>query len=581
MPSQGCRHLILSARRATISLLWFALAVALHPIPAALAAEETELPSPSISACKYASLRFSHVDDIFAGCSKDSDGDSAAGGMETDAHQEVGASGDEFSERLSDAYLRAAWEQTIMHGWDMAEKIEAGEGLWSSMQVESGGGDSAFVIGDHEYRDSEDDETMPSRSAISAAYPFLVCSRTDDDSSGYDNLRQILPTLGAVTSSVVVLSNQPKESCFIVSTTAAAARKVAVSRRDMTILPLTDVMKVDAGIIDDVCLDDRWSVPLAPMMDEPKDSTSTWERKIRVGLRPGLGGTTEKTIELAKNMLRDIQQMAREGNRQRRLLGEDIVNSDEPDREQVTAFGSVKDAFSVTAPDMIANVFGRALMEGETPAHVSYWSRALAEGIESDTGCSEMFEALSVEARVGNAGFDLLLNPLKGKNNFASNGASSAGNAACVCSLIAALSTHPNTLEVSTNRPIKLHNQLAQHIVQAGRPNQTPFFDVGLTGKNQIVSVSDTGLSTSHCYFRNSKNANDGGDIFNGVSSALLPAVLFVPLSLWFSNSLIIILSLYFLRIGICRPERWCITTIPTLMIMMHTPAMEPTWRGR
>ena len=125
-----------------------------------------------------------------------------------------------------------------------------------------------------------------------------------------------------------------------------------------------------------------------------------------------------------------------------------------------------------------------------------------------------------MEARIGNTGFDLLLNPLKGKN-VASDEASSASNAACVCSLIAALSIHPNTLEISANRPIKLHNQLAQHIVQSGRPKETPFFEVGLTGKNQIVSVSDTGLSTSHCYFRNSENANDRGNIFNGVSFAL------------------------------------------------------------
>ena len=453
----------------------------------------------------------------------DDDGDTVAAGdgIGTDALPEG-----EYSERISDSYQRTAWEQTIMHGWDMAEKIESGESSWSSVQVDSGGSNSIFVIGDHEHTDSEDGEAnggarttvTRSPSAISRAYPFLVCSRTDNDSSGYDNVHEILPLLGAVTSSVVVLANRPRESCFIVSTTAAAARKVAVSRRDMTILPLTDVMKLDAGIIDDVCLDDRWTVPLAPSKDGSQESENTWERKVRVGLRPGLGGTTEKILELANSMVQEIQQMAREGNRQRRALKEDAFSSDGPE-EQVTAFASVTDSFSVTAPNVITKVFGRNLAEGQTPAHVSYWSRALAEGIESETGCNQMFEALSVEARVGNTGFDILLNPLRGENNFASDQASSAGNAACVCSLIAALSVHPNTLEVSANRPIKLHNQLAQHIVQAGRPNQTPFFDVGLTGKNQIVSVSDTGLSTSHCYFRNSKDKNDQGNIFNGVSS--------------------------------------------------------------
>ena len=480
----------LSARRTAVSLLWVALAAAL-PIPAALAAEEMELPSPSMSACKYSSLRFSHIDDIFDGCSKDDDGGGATtGDIGTDAHQGGGgttSSNDEFSERMSDSYQRAAWEQTIMHGWDMAEKIESGESPWSSVQVDSVGSNSVFVIGDHEYRDSEDDKPKP-LSAISAAYPFLVCSRTDNDSSGYDNLHEVLPLLGAVTSSVSVLSNRPRESCFIVSTTAAAARAVAVSRKDLTVLPLTDVMKLDAGIIEDVCLDDRWTVPLAPSNGGSKDDVSTWERKIRVGLRPGLGGTTEQVKELANSMVQEIQQMAKEGNRRRQLLGNDAESTEQsvPKEHSDTFRSSVADAFSVTAPTMITKIFGRALAEKEeVPAHVSYWSRALAEGIESDAGCSEMFEALSVEVRIGNTGFDLLLNPLKGEN-FASDEASSASNAACVCSLIAALSIHPNTLEISANRPIKLHNQLAQHIVQSGRPKERPSSRWALPGKTKL-----------------------------------------------------------------------------------------------
>ena len=332
----------LSVRRTAVSLLWVALAAAL-PIPGALAAEETELPSPSMSACKYSSLRFSHIDDIFDGCSKD------AGDIGTDAHQGGGgtsSSNDEFSERMSDSYQRAAWEQTIMHGWEMAEKIESGESTWSSVQVDSVGGNSVFVIGDHEYRDSEDEKPKP-LSAISAAYPFLVCSKTDNDSSGYDNLHEILPLLGAVTSSVGVLSNRPRESCFIVSTTAAAARQVAVSRKDLTVLPLTDVMKLDAGIIEDVCLDARWTVPLAPSNGGSKDDASTWERKIRVGLRPGLGGTTEQVKELANSMVQEIQQMAKEGNRRRQLLGNDAESIEQiaPKEHSDTFRCSVADTF--------------------------------------------------------------------------------------------------------------------------------------------------------------------------------------------------------------------------------------------
>ena len=153
-----------------------------------------------------------------------------------------------------------------------------------------------------------------------------------------------------------------------------------------------------------------------------------------------------------------------------------------------------------------------------------------------------MFDSISIESRFGKTGFDVILNPLGGQNygNFSSTSASSS-KAECVCSLIAALSAHPDTLEVSANQPIELHNLQAQHLIQSGRPQaQTPFFDVGLTGKGQIVSVSDTGLSMTHCYFKNNE-AGDNGDIFDGVS-----CVYFVLPSFFHSfTSVPIYLSIY------------------------------------
>lgn len=286
------------------------------------------------------------------------------------------------------------------------------------------------------------------------------------------------------------------------------------------------IMKLDSGIIQNVCLNDEWAVPTFPLTQKDTangDNDNTWERKIRIGLRPGLGGTIEKVDELANQMVVEIQHMAKEGNRQRKLrqgvrIGEEENGTGNGGhvKDQSTK-RSVRDFFSATAPTMVPKVFGRrSLAENEVPSHHKFWSRTLDEGIESDDGCIDMFEALSIEARFSNTGFDLILNPLGGQN-YANNGTSSASNSACVCSLIAALSVHPNTLDVSANRPIELHNLQAQHLVQSGKPlAQTPFFDVGLTGRGEIVSVSDTGLSMSHCYFKNNV-AGNRGNVFNGV----------------------------------------------------------------
>ena len=189
---------------------------------AAATEDRNDYPAPPISACKYSQLRFSHIDDIFGACRKD-DGDTDLVG--TDALWEEEEANEES---IADTYKRAAWEFTVSHGWEMAESLTTGG---DSLQT-----DSAFVIGEKEERDS--DAVGP---GIDAAYPFLVCSQTETALSGYDNLRDLLPMIGAISGDVAVLSNKPKESCFMVSTTAPSARNAAVSWPNLMVLPMTDV----------------------------------------------------------------------------------------------------------------------------------------------------------------------------------------------------------------------------------------------------------------------------------------------------------------------------------------------------
>jgi subtilisin family serine protease len=55
---------------------------------------------------------------------------------------------------------------------------------------------------------------------------------------------------------------------------------------------------------------------------------------------------------------------------------------------------------------------------------------------------------------------------------------------------------------------VQATNLEAQWITQSGITEDRPFFDVGLTGKDQVVAVSDSGLDVDSCYF-----INDGGDV--------------------------------------------------------------------
>jgi len=47
--------------------------------------------------------------------------------------------------------------------------------------------------------------------------------------------------VGAISSDVTVLSNGPKESCFMLSANAASAHNAAVSLPNLLVLPMTDV----------------------------------------------------------------------------------------------------------------------------------------------------------------------------------------------------------------------------------------------------------------------------------------------------------------------------------------------------
>ena len=213
------------------------LQLSLHNAVFSAAEEDGEFPLPPISPCKYSHLRFSHIDDIFGSCDRDQQGNDGRG------YDSVGVDSllkdDRGSESIVDAYQRAAWEFTVSHGWDMAERVQKAD---ASAQVET---DSAFLIGQKESYD--DDATAPS--VIKAGYPFLVCIHTDIATSGYNNIRDMLPVIGVVSSDVTVLSNRPRESCFLVSTTAVAARKVAMSRPDFTVIPMTDVRIINIPFI--------------------------------------------------------------------------------------------------------------------------------------------------------------------------------------------------------------------------------------------------------------------------------------------------------------------------------------------
>ena len=76
----------------------------------------------------------------------------------------------------------------------------------------------------------------------------------------------------------------------------------------------------------------------------------------------------------------------------------------------------------------------------------------------------------------------------------------------CAMGFLAALSMNPKVASISLDSPIEAYNTEAQWIIQSAKEGERPWFDMGLSGQGQIVSISDSGLDVDNCYF----NDNSG-----------------------------------------------------------------------
>lgn len=73
-----------------------------------------------------------------------------------------------------------------------------------------------------------------------------------------------------------------------------------------------------------------------------------------------------------------------------------------------------------------------------------------------------------------------------------------------------AMAAAPEICYIERIVPIETNNEDAQWSSQSNTLCDFPFFDSGLTGKNQIVSLSDTGIDLKSCYFKDNKYMNFG-----------------------------------------------------------------------
>lgn len=78
-----------------------------------------------------------------------------------------------------------------------------------------------------------------------------------------------------------------------------------------------------------------------------------------------------------------------------------------------------------------------------------------------------------------------------------------------IIAIVAYLATLPDIVYVEPSPVVTLLNWNSAGIVQSGTSTIAPLWAAGLTGKGQVVGVSDTGLDVTNCYFR--QTAGGGG----------------------------------------------------------------------
>ncbi len=411
------------------------------------------------------------------------------------------------------------WDDIVQHGWDV----------------------SRLSTNDENRRKTKRRLYQDSSKFKEAKYPFLLCSHSSRPKSAYRRLQPIMNLTNACMEDISVVRNDPKSTCYHVFMEYDIALKIKenfsetkIEGKDYsdryTVLPMTDLMKIQYNTIKLVS-DDKWTVP-------PKNSTSPddWERRIRIGLSSGfLRGSSctnnnnnddDLISNIAMNVIQDIKSMStpkQNTANTRRRMNKEGYNFDDSSTAAVS-MSRISEKFSLTTKGDAAPSYdeqersvkgsrskvrrSRRNLKMNSIKKENIWSRALELGLEADHSCKDMFNTMKIYPHFCNAGFDIVLNPTNhsyyndGIEEFLPTEDSSASNINCILSFIMALSTNPLVLSIESDAgPVLENDYESQWITQTKVRGSLPLHDIGIKGKNQVISIIDSGLDINHKYF--------------------------------------------------------------------------------
>ena len=249
--------------------------------------------------------------------------------------------------------------------------------------------------------------------------------------------------------------------------------------------------------------------------EQESDDSSVENKHVIFSLIPPFN-----TMGDAMAVIQDLIVMAKNGQRRRRrMTADEHEEQDGAQKNNNRQHGrklrqlSIQDAFSIT-------------QSGGDHSTSSYhnWSRIISRGLESEQeqhSCVSILENIVLESSFRSSfEFPLVTSLTDVGSKTKTTTSSSSPDPECIASIVAGLSVHPNVVNVGIlSKTVQLDNAKAQWVVQGDFETKNtgvrkrPFFDAGLDGSGQVVSVSDTGLDVDNCYF---KDQRGDGSSFSG-----------------------------------------------------------------
>ena len=360
--------------------------------------------------------------------------------------------------------------------------LQAFQQIWSS-ELDTQSYEDALTTYEVEFNTHLDAITTANLSDRSSElFPYIVC-HSGLNLSGFDRRAHVASVLDISHDDSLsnIVYNTDEKTCFLASVPHLTARRLSGGNNTTTVQdedghdvifrPVTSFMKMRMGLMERI--------------EEIRVGSAT-QNSVAVQFCPGSVMDDNSAQQLGENLMNQAVDFM--NRRSRRELSE-VDSSYTMER-----FIWADDFESMNSRRQLSRISGSYHSKGYSgiPTHAARWREAMAS--ENMSICAETLRSSTlVYSDKHSMKIDFLDSNMDVSGSILSD---------CMLTLTATLSTFSQVCGLEKELAFKVHNDIAQWIVQSNAVNRRPFYDIAnLRGKGQIVAVSDSGLDTNNCYF--------------------------------------------------------------------------------